>query len=320
MDLVNKPLVPVIIPTYRRVELLKETLINLIEQEYSSWEAIVVDDGSDSDIICITSQYTNLDERIFFYQRPNFYPKGASGSRNFGLSQAKGKYIQWLDDDDLLSVEKILKQVEVLEKSDSFKKIAISPWAYSYDLDNFKINVINNSESFYSVEEILKYFTENETFIPLHSYLMPKKLINFSGLWNVNLNLNLDAEFMLRVLMCSEEVINVSQGYCIYRSHEMPSLSSNVLKKTNSRVASLQLMNAHLNSVEKEFAPYFKWRLSRVFNSTWRDRKQRNSLERYKWFFKNFDIDFRLSYYYFLKKKIYQLVYPRIKSLKRKSN
>ncbi|HBO28525.1 MAG TPA: hypothetical protein DIV44_14845 [Leeuwenhoekiella sp.] len=320
MDLVNKPLVSVIIPTYRRVELLKETLINLIEQEYSSWEAIVVDDGSDSDIICITSQYTNLDERIFFYQRPNFYPKGASGSRNFGLSQAKGKYIQWLDDDDLLSVEKILKQVEVLEKSDSFKKIAISPWAYSYDLDNFKINVINNSESFYSVEEILKYFTENETFIPLHSYLMPKKLINFSGLWNVNLNLNLDAEFMLRVLMCSEEVINVSQGYCIYRSHEMPSLSSNVLKKTNSRVASLQLMNAHLNSVEKEFAPYFKWRLSRVFNSTWRDRKQRNSLERYKWFFKNFDIDFRLSYYYFLKKKIYQLVYPRIKSLKRKSN
>ena len=69
MDLVNKPLVSVIIPTYRRVELLKETLINLIEQEYSSWEAIVVDDGSDSDIICITSQYTNLDERIFFYQR-----------------------------------------------------------------------------------------------------------------------------------------------------------------------------------------------------------------------------------------------------------
>lgn len=320
MDLVNKPLVSVIIPTYRRVELLKETLINLIKQEYSYWEAIVVDDGSESDIIRITSQYTNLDERIFFYERPNFYPKGASGSRNFGLSQAKGKYIQWLDDDDLLSAEKILKQVEVLEKSDSFKKIAISSWAYSYDLDNFKINEINNSGSFYSVEEILKYFTENETFIPLHSYLMQKKLINFSGLWNVNLNLNLDAEFMLRVLMCSEEVINVSQGYCIYRSHEMPSLSSNVLKKTNSRVASLQLMDAHLNSVEKEFAPYFKWRLLRVFNSTWRNRKQRNSLVRYKWFFKNFDIDFRLSYYYLLRKKIFRFVYPRIKSLKRKVN
>lgn len=314
------PLVSIIIPTFNRSVLLKETLINLIEQDYTSWEAIVVDDGSESDIIRITRQYASLDERISFYERPNFYPKGASGSRNFGLSKAKGKYIQWLDDDDMLSADKVLKQIEVLEECDSFKKIAISPWAYSYDLKNFKINEINNSKNFYSVEEVLKYFTENETFIPLHSYLMPKKLINFSGLWNVNLNLNLDAEFMLRVLMCSEEVVNVSQGYCIYRSHEMPSLSSNVLKKTNSRVASLQLMDAHLNSVEKEFTPYFKWRLSRVFNSTWRDRKQRISLMRYKWFFKNFGIDFRLSNYYFFRKKIYQLVYPRIKSLKRKGN
>ncbi len=97
----EKPLISIIIPSFNRADLLGETLEALLHQDYSEWEAIVVDDGSKERNEEITSEYSRKDERIRFIKRDK-KPGGAPVCRNIGIQNAKGAYLIFLDSDDLL--------------------------------------------------------------------------------------------------------------------------------------------------------------------------------------------------------------------------
>lgn len=109
MQVKEKPLVSVIIPTYNRVHFLARTLKSVLDQDYPNIEIIVVDDGSTDQTLRFLSQYEDI-RKIFFPQH-----RGQCSTRNAGLDIANGKYIQMLDDDDELPLGKIKKQVEFLE-------------------------------------------------------------------------------------------------------------------------------------------------------------------------------------------------------------
>ncbi|WMI65827.1 glycosyltransferase family 2 protein [Aestuariibaculum sp. YM273] len=113
----NKPLVSVIIPTYNRAHLISETLDSVLAQTYANWECIVVDDGSTDNTENMIKNYVAIDHKFKFYNRPENAIKGASSCRNFGLKRASGKYVVFLDSDDLLLPHclsnRILKAKEV---------------------------------------------------------------------------------------------------------------------------------------------------------------------------------------------------------------
>ncbi|WP_165864887.1 glycosyltransferase family 2 protein [Rufibacter latericius] len=92
----------IIIPNYNRAKLIGQTLTSIISQSYSNWEAIVVDDGSNDGSALVVEEWSLSDSRIKLYKRTN-YPKGAPSCRNLGLKHALGKYIIFLDSDDLLA-------------------------------------------------------------------------------------------------------------------------------------------------------------------------------------------------------------------------
>lgn len=98
----SKALVSIIIPTYNRASLIGETLDSVLEQTYPNWECIVVDDGSTDNTEEVVEVFKKKDPRFNFLVRPDNRPKGASACRNFGLFNAKGNYIIFLDSDDLL--------------------------------------------------------------------------------------------------------------------------------------------------------------------------------------------------------------------------
>ncbi len=91
-----------IIPTYNRGNLIGETLQSVIDQSYSNWECLVVDDGSVDDTERVVSEFIDKDLRISYYKRPQDRPKGANACRNFGFEKSDGDIINWLDSDDLL--------------------------------------------------------------------------------------------------------------------------------------------------------------------------------------------------------------------------
>ena len=109
------PCVSVIVTTFNRVKLLPETINSILVQTFEDFELSVVDNMS----IDGTSEYvaTIADPRIRYFRNPN---NGVIAvNRNYGLNQARGKYIAFCDDDDLWLSEKLKLQVEVLEQNAS---------------------------------------------------------------------------------------------------------------------------------------------------------------------------------------------------------
>jgi glycosyltransferase involved in cell wall biosynthesis len=96
-------LISIIIPAYNRENLIAETLKSVLEQTYTNWECIIVDDGSTDTTFEVLEKYALADKRFSCFRRPKNKAKGPSSSRNFGIEKAKGDFIIFLDSDDLLS-------------------------------------------------------------------------------------------------------------------------------------------------------------------------------------------------------------------------
>ena len=107
----NNPQVSVVIPTHNRSKLIKETIESVLSQTYKEFEIIVVDNGSTDDtreVVCSID-----DERIRYYYQEN--TGSPTKPRNRGIQLAKGKYIAFLDSDDLWLPEKLEKQIPILD-------------------------------------------------------------------------------------------------------------------------------------------------------------------------------------------------------------
>lgn len=110
----NEPLVSVIIPIYNTEPYLGYCLNSLVSQTYSNWQAILIDDGSTDGSRSIAQQYTRLDSRFQLHSTPN---GGVSKARNLGLQHATGKYLHFLDSDDVLAPQTLEKQVQAAEST-----------------------------------------------------------------------------------------------------------------------------------------------------------------------------------------------------------
>jgi len=98
-----KPLVSIIIPAYNRAAIITQTLHSIVSQTYANWEVIVVDDGSTDATLEVVANYKKIDSRFCYYIRPEHRPKGPSACRNYGVEKANGKFLIFLDSDDLLA-------------------------------------------------------------------------------------------------------------------------------------------------------------------------------------------------------------------------
>ena len=113
----GKPTVSVIMPTHNDVKYLTRAIDSVISQSFKDWELLVVDDGSTDDTPTVIAEYAKKDSRI----RP-FRIEKASGSptkpRNIGIENATGRYIAFLDSDDLWLPTKLEHQMALFEKED----------------------------------------------------------------------------------------------------------------------------------------------------------------------------------------------------------
>lgn len=107
--------VSIISPSYNTGEFISETIESVLSQTYCDWELLIVDDCSTDNTDEIVRRFLR-DERIKYFK--NEKNSGAAASRNWALREAKGKWIAFLDSDDLWKPEKLEKQVAFMEKND----------------------------------------------------------------------------------------------------------------------------------------------------------------------------------------------------------
>jgi len=273
-----EPLVSIVIPAYNAERYLAETISSALGQTWTNTEIIVVDDGSQDNSLPIAKKFEAGNVQIISQQN-----KGASAARNLGLKKAKGKYIQFLDADDMISPDKIAVQVEALEKEPG--KIAACSIAMftdgSYHIDS---GASPRDEPFiYSTSDVVDFlidlyggYKRRGSMIGIHSWLVPADIIEKSGPWNESLTVDDDGEFFCRVVLNSAGIVK-TDGLSYYRRFfgDKKNLSARVdhkslqsmaesfhlkkkylLQRTNADAAYLALYKQALNLAIKTYILY----------------------------------------------------------------
>lgn len=109
-------LVSIITPTYNSSEHIRATYNSIKEQSHTNWEWLVTDDCSDDDTVSILESISLTDNRVRIFK--NTINSGAAVTRNNSLSEVSGRYIAFIDSDDLWVSSKLVTQINFMEKFD----------------------------------------------------------------------------------------------------------------------------------------------------------------------------------------------------------
>ncbi|TFF40862.1 glycosyltransferase family 2 protein [Mucilaginibacter psychrotolerans] len=247
-----KPLVSIIIPVYNAGKYLKQTIISAIDQLWPNTEILIVDDGSTDNSVEIAEQF--IGPNIFVFTQEN---KGASAARNLGFSKSAGKYIQFLDADDILSRDKIAQQAEALEQNPD--AVAVCSTVHFKDGSDHKLyNPSANDDAFiYTTTNVIGFIINlwggndlKGSMVQPNAWLTPRNIIERAGLWNEELTLNDDGEFFARMVLNAKGIVK-TDGINYYR--KFPSSKQNLSsQKTQEHLRSalkaIQLKRKYLFS------------------------------------------------------------------------
>ncbi len=173
------PEVSVIIPTYQRIDKISPTISSVLNQSFSDLEIIIVNDGEDDKSLLEILDNFN-DHRIHYLR--NQRKKGSNGTRNTGFHNANGRYIAFLDDDDIWYPDKIQKQINKFNESS--KDIGVVYCGYeiiSTSTDGYTINIFPHRKGNIS-EDII-----SGNFIGSPTPLIKKDLLNEAEPYDENL-------------------------------------------------------------------------------------------------------------------------------------
>ena len=164
--------VSVITPSYNSSAFISQTIDSVLFQTYTDWEMLIVDDCSTDDSASIIKQYSKRDARIKYLKTD--LPSGSPCEpRNIGIMSAQGRYIAFLDSDDVWLPNKLEEQLKLFEYADTAivysnyekinedgergQRIVTVPPQVSY-MELLKGNVIGNLTGIYDTEKVGKVY------------------------------------------------------------------------------------------------------------------------------------------------------------------
>ncbi len=115
----HSPVVSVIVPSHNSAKFLPDTIESVVNQTFTDWELLVMDDGSTDNTLDVAMEYAKKDPRIKVFSM-GYNSGGPAGPRNSAMKKAKGRYLAFLDSDDLWLADKLREQVEYLEANPGY--------------------------------------------------------------------------------------------------------------------------------------------------------------------------------------------------------
>ena len=143
-------LVSVIIPVYNVEIYLRECLQSVIGQTYKNLEILLIDDGATDNSGKICDEIAKEDQRIKVFHREN---EGVSAARNFGIEQASGGWIFFVDSDDLLMQNTIELSMQYVKPEDDICFIGLKSFNDNEDVKIKKISIENIAKSIKRIEK-----------------------------------------------------------------------------------------------------------------------------------------------------------------------
>ncbi|SHN31809.1 Glycosyltransferase involved in cell wall bisynthesis [Cyclobacterium lianum] len=212
----KEPLVSVLIPNYNKASFLRETLDSVLQQTYSNWECIIVDDHSTDRSWEILEEYSQEDSRFKIFRRPEGRRFGGNAARNYAFELSNGDYINWLDSDDIINDTFLSEKILSFQKDQGLDYVLSDIFKFSKSVDNsYSIYDHNGDKMFF-----LNFGATNNIFqtpMPLYT----RKFLNsFDYLFDEELIAVQDLEFHVRVLLKSLNYVVNPKSKIYWRLNE----------------------------------------------------------------------------------------------------
>jgi glycosyltransferase involved in cell wall biosynthesis len=236
------PLISICIPTYNGEKYLKDCLLSIVSQTYHNTEIIIVDDCSSDGTTAIVEQFMKEDKRIILSR--NEKNLGLVGNWNRSLALAKGEWVKFVFQDDLIAKDCIQKMYDASEG----KSLVVSDRAFIYDefvpaeiREHYSTNMLTlkkllntNVPVFISSEKVSQFAADH---ISLNfigeptAVLFKKNIIEKIGVFNTDLSQICDLEYWLRIAT-AEGMVYIPEELISFRIHSSSTTSQNVISGT----------------------------------------------------------------------------------------
>lgn len=243
-----KPLVSILIPAYNAEKWIGYALQSAVDQTWPHKEIIVVNDGSTDGTANVVRGFASKNVKLVTTEN-----RGLSAAVNTAYRLCQGDYIQELDADDVLALDKLERQLAALGPDDNKRTLFSCPWGYFYyrtRAAQFHRNSLWSDLT--PVEWLLRKMGEN-----LHmqnaTWLASREITEAAGPWDETLQYDQDGEYFCRVLMAAEKTRFVPEARIFYRvgdSNRVSYIGSSQKKKA-SLLRSMKLHIQYLRSLEE---------------------------------------------------------------------
>lgn len=251
------PLVSCIINFLNTEKFLAEAIESVFAQSYEHWELILVDDGSTDNSTGIARQYARQHPgRVRYLEHDRHKNRGTSASRNLGIAHAEGKYIAFLDSDDIWLPHKLKTQVALLETHPEAGMVygALYYW-YGWtgkpeDVERDRVAEIWNfpHESLVRYPEYLPLFLREQVLIPSPTNLLVRREVaGQAGGFEDDFRDLFDDQIFVVKMSIAAPVLLIQGVYEKWRRHEgsITYISENITGEGE------RMRPVFLNSVEK---------------------------------------------------------------------
>lgn len=231
-------LVSVIIPVYNVEKYIEQTIISVTEQTYQNIEIIIIDDGS-TDLTASIISNINSSAICYYYQEN----KGVAFARNFGIQKSNGRFIAFLDGDDLWDVTKIEEQIIQIKKTG----MCACYCGYSEFDDNSKKG--KSYPKYFPTGNILIDFLNKKTKTWTCTWLIKKDIINHHIRFEDGIHWAEDIEFFLKIITCNS--ICVVKKYLAKRRIREGALSDHYSELPETQLSEIDMWGRYINWLDK---------------------------------------------------------------------
>ena len=233
--------VSVIMAVYNASDFVEEAILSIINQSYSDFELIIVNDCSTDNSLDIIQKYCNIDNRIILIN--NNRNLGRGGTRNEALKIAKGEYIAILDSDDIALSDRLKVQVNFLDEH--LKTFLVGSGAIKIDKDGFKIGSHNPIKGHSEVAKVLK-----EKNCIYHSTIMFR---NEGFFYREKFLLSQDYDFYLQLLTANKLLTNIGDYLIKYRIYPDAASWKNAAKQRLFAIKAQVFYYNKINNIEEGY-------------------------------------------------------------------
>jgi len=256
----NQPLVSIVLPVYNGEKYLETSIESCIDQTYTNWELLIIDDGSKDMSAEIAKRYEQKDSRIHYYKNEQNLKLPRTLNRGFSL--AKGDYLTWTSDDNYYRPKALEKMVQILENSTSEFTFATCSIV---DADGNEIGTITAPKDY-------KHAIWDYCFVGA-CFLYSRKVHDTLGEYDPNLFLCEDYDYWLRIF-AHFNVTYIEENLYAYRKHDK-SLTATCLEGQYDAFEKALLKNFKNKKDAKTIDRFYLHRglhRSRTFQKSWKEK------------------------------------------------